>query len=128
MNTGRASQKRIDRRLTRRAACGLASDRAAYLKAAQAVSASLSLPLDEFAFPGRRICGRYTPQKRVLAHQMTVYLTVTAFDISLSRAARAIGQWRTSIRAALARIEDRRDDAAFDGLLAAIERQVAGQP
>ena len=55
------------------------------------------------------------------ARQMAMYLTHTAFAWSMARTAAAFNRDRTTASHACHRIEDLRDDAAFDAQLSALE-------
>lgn len=57
----------------------------------------------------------------VRARHAAMYLTHVAFDLSLSQVAAAFGRDRTTVSFACARIEEWRDDPAFDARLAALE-------
>ncbi|MBG0809830.1 chromosomal replication initiator DnaA [Methylosinus sp. H3A] len=61
------------------------------------------------------------------ARHLAVYLDHVAFGASLSACGRAIARDRTSVRHACARIEDRRDDVAFDRAVAALEKALCAQ-
>lgn len=96
--------------------------RAGYLAAAEYVAESLGVP-------SRRVIER----RRGLRpggepaglHPLAIYLAVTSYNLTQEGAARAAGVSPRYIRKALAAIEDRRDDAAFDGMLTEIEERMA---
>jgi chromosomal replication initiation ATPase DnaA len=56
-----------------------------------------------------------------LARQATMYLARVSLGLTLSQAAGVVGRDRTTAAHACRVIEDRRDDAAFDAKLSAIE-------
>jgi chromosomal replication initiation ATPase DnaA len=66
--------------------------------------------------------------KAAQARQMAMYLTHTGFSWSMARTAAAFGRDRTTASHACQRIEDLRDDAAFDARLAALETCLAHAP
>jgi len=55
------------------------------------------------------------------ARQLSMYLTYTAFEMSLSRCAYAFGRDRSTVAHACQTVEDRRDDAVFDHWIAGLE-------
>lgn len=55
------------------------------------------------------------------ARHVAMYLAHVAFQLRLEDVARFFGRDRTSVGYAVRRVEDRRDDAAFDALLTRIE-------
>ncbi|MYZ48370.1 helix-turn-helix domain-containing protein [Propylenella binzhouense] len=55
--------------------------------------------------------------KESAARQIAMYLAHTSLGFSLSAIGRQFGRDRTTVAHAIARIEDRRDDPAFDRLL-----------
>jgi chromosomal replication initiation ATPase DnaA len=57
-----------------------------------------------------------------LARQSAMYLAHVAFGLTLSEVARAFGRDRTTAAHACRLIEERRDDAAVDAILGALER------
>lgn len=61
------------------------------------------------------------------ARQLAVYLHHVVFGVSLSACARDFGRDRATVRYACARIEDRRDDARFDGAASRLECALAAQ-
>lgn len=72
------------------------------------------------------------PRAACLARQLSMYLTYTAFQMSLSRCAYAFGRDRSTVSYACRAIEMRRDDAAFDewvdGLEAGLKTLAAYAP
>jgi len=66
--------------------------------------------------------GNSRGSKRVCTvRQLAMYLTYTAFEMSLSRCAYAFGRDRSTVAHACHAVEDRRDDAAFDDWLDGLE-------
>ena len=55
------------------------------------------------------------------ARQSAMYLSHVAFGVSLSQVGRCFGRDRTTASHACRLIEDRRDDAAVDAVLASLE-------
>ena len=55
------------------------------------------------------------------ARQVAMYLANTIFSISQSEVGHRFGRDRTTVKHACARVEDRRDDAAFEARLVAME-------
>ncbi|MEI2384615.1 helix-turn-helix domain-containing protein [Breoghania sp. JC706] len=56
------------------------------------------------------------------ARQIAMYVAHVSFGLSLTEVGRRFGRDRTTAGHACRMVEDRRDDPAFDGMLAAIER------
>jgi chromosomal replication initiation ATPase DnaA len=63
-----------------------------------------------------------------LARQAAMYLAHVAFELPLSRVAQAFGRDRSTAAHACHRIEDRRDDAAFDEYMDALEESLRATP
>ncbi|MGE3303918.1 MAG: helix-turn-helix domain-containing protein [Hyphomonadaceae bacterium] len=63
-----------------------------------------------------------------LARRLAMYLTHVGFEMSLSRVAAAFGRDRSTVSHACHRIEELRDDAAFDAWLDAMEAALRGAP
>lgn len=61
------------------------------------------------------------PQRTCTARQLAMYLTYTAFEMSLSRCAYAFGRDRSTVAHACHAVEDRRDDAVFDEWMDGLE-------
>ena len=61
------------------------------------------------------------PKRACTARQLAMYLTYTAFEMSLSRCAYAFGRDRSTVSHACHIIEDRRDDASFDEWIDGLE-------
>jgi len=78
-----------------------------------------------------RICGaKRGDRKAALARQMAMYLCHLVFAMSLSQVGHAFGRDRTTASHAVHRIEDLREDLAFDRTLAWLEsslRQTGGR-
>ena len=55
------------------------------------------------------------------ARQLAMYLTYTAFSMSLSRCAQAFVRDRSTVAHACRAVEDRRDDAVFDQWIDGLE-------
>lgn len=60
------------------------------------------------------------------ARQAAIYLTNTALDVPQHELARCFGLTRAAICIAMRAVEDRRDDAAFDAMLAGASRAITG--
>ena len=56
--------------------------------------------------------------------QIAMYVCHVGLRLTMSDIARGFGRDRTTVGYACAKVEDRRDDHAFDGLVAAVERVV----
>lgn len=61
------------------------------------------------------------PKHACTARQLAMYLTYTAFEMSLTRCAYAFGRDRSTVAHACRTVEDRRDDAAFDRWIDGLE-------
>ena len=79
-------------------------------------SAFFDIPLDEIERPNRAV----VPVCE--ARHVAIYLAHVVFQVSLTAMAGEFGRDRTTVAHAVRRIEDRRDDAAFDAQLARLER------
>ncbi|PWE17006.1 chromosomal replication initiator DnaA [Marinicauda salina] len=99
-----------------------AMDRARARLAREAAAYAFGVDAAEIAAPTRRSA------RTALARQVAMYLTHVAFELSLSRTALAFGRDRTTAAYACHRIEDRRDDAAFDALLDDLEACLRSAP
>ncbi|MCB8838855.1 helix-turn-helix domain-containing protein [Aurantimonas sp. VKM B-3413] len=95
------------RRGTTRLACRLSREIA---------SAFFDIPLAEIERPNRAVVPVCD------ARHVAIYLAHVVFQISLNAMAGEFGRDRTTVAHAVRRIEDRRDDAAFDALLGRLER------
>ena len=69
--------------------------------------------------------GARSPQPVCLARHVAVYLAHVVFQLSFTAIAAEFGRDRSSIGYAVRRIEDQRDDAAFDALLSRHEARAA---
>ena len=87
-----------------------------------AAAYAFGVPPAEVEAPTRR------SRQASLARQVAMYLTHVAFELSLSRVAQAFGRDRSTAAHACHCIEDRRDDAAFDEYLDALEESLRGTP
>lgn len=103
----------------RRTARLTAGDRACFLASAKAVSAATGVDAHELV--SGCFSGHFKPRHKRLAHALTAYLAVTLFDVRQARVARAMGLHRSNAVRACRRIEDMRDDAAFDAFVGRIE-------
>ncbi|XBQ15321.1 MAG: helix-turn-helix domain-containing protein [Oceanicaulis sp.] len=99
-----------------------AEDRARARLAIQTVAYALGVPAEEIAAPTRGSA------QAALARQVAMYLAHVAFEMSLQRAAQAFGRDRSTAAHACHRIEDRRDDAAFDAFLDELEACLRAAP
>ncbi|TFF25135.1 hypothetical protein E3C22_07070 [Jiella endophytica] len=87
--------------------------------AQEIASLGFDVPVSEIRRPSRaetRACD---------ARHVAMYLAHTIFQISLTKMALAFGRERTSVAHAVRRVEDRRDDAAFDRRLQRLEELAA---
>ena len=66
--------------------------------------------------------------RAVRARQVAMYLAHVALEMSLGRVATALACDRSTVAYACHRIEDRRDDAAFDDWLNALEASIRAAP
>ncbi|MHA6289225.1 helix-turn-helix domain-containing protein [Maricaulis sp. CAU 1757] len=66
--------------------------------------------------------------RAVFVQQASMYLAHVAFEMSLSRVAQAFGRDRSTAASACHRIEDRRDDMAFDEYMDALEASLKATP
>lgn len=75
-------------------------------------------------------CGQRTPVRRDRRHAMShavsiaIYLAHVVARMSMHELAAITGRHRTSIGHVIALVEDRRDDAAYDGLVDLIEQRI----
>ncbi len=98
--------------------CGDRRDRmaAAACRLAQEIAGlGFDVPVSEIRRPSR------AASRSCDARHVAMYLAHTTFQISLTRMALAFGRERTSIAHAVRRIEDWRDDEAFDRMLERLE-------
>jgi len=78
--------------------------------------------IEEIASPTR---GR---ARAALARQVAIYLTHVAFELSLARVAAAFGRDRSTAAHACHKVEDGRDDPAFDACLEDLEACLRSAP
>jgi len=64
----------------------------------------------------------------IFARQVAMYLCYTAFELSLARVAVAFERDRSTVSHACHRIEDRRDEPAFDRWIESLEAMVRQAP
>ena len=88
----------------------------------EVIARAWNVPVAELRAPTRR----HAPVAQ--ARQVAMYLTHVAFELSLSRVAQAFGRDRSTAAHACHCIEDRRDDAAFDEYLDALEESLRSTP
>ncbi len=81
-------------------------------------AAAFGLAPSEIDAPTRRSA------RSAQSRQLAMYLAHVACAASLAAVGRAFGRDRTTASHACRRIEDRRDDAAFDALVASLETYV----
>lgn len=79
------------------------------------ISHVMGVPLNDLCAATRR------RPKAALARQIAMYLCHVVFEIGVSEAARAFARDPSTVTHALQRIEEMREDAAFDTTLTAIE-------
>lgn len=84
--------------------------------AREIASAVLCVSMEEIARPNRSVA------ETCRARHLAIYLAHVVFQVSLSSIAVHFGRDRTSVAHAVRRIEDRRDDEAFEQLVARLER------
>ena len=97
-------------------------DRARARLALQAVAFGLGIPAEEIDLPTRG------SSRAAFARQLAIYLTHVAFELSLARTAHAFGRDRSTAAYACHRVEDRRDDYAFDTFLDELEACLRSAP
>jgi chromosomal replication initiation ATPase DnaA len=90
--------------------------------AQSAVAYAFDVPQDELNKPTRR------SREAAFARQAAMYLAHVAFELSLSRVALAFGRDRSTAAHACHRVEDRRDDHAFDLHMDALETCLRSAP
>ncbi|WP_306017173.1 helix-turn-helix domain-containing protein [Oceanicaulis sp. MMSF_3324] len=100
----------------------LALDQARARLAQQAAAYAFGVPVEEINAPTR---GR---ARAALARQAAIYLTHVAFELSLNRVADAFGRDRSTAAHACHRIEDARDDPAFDAAMEDLEACLRSAP
>ena len=82
------------------------------------VARAFHLPAADLSAPTRRA-------DVALARQVAIYVAHVGLAETLTAAGRRFGRDRSTAAHACRRVEDRRDDPGFDGLVAAIEAAVA---
>lgn len=82
-------------------------------------SAVLGVPMAEIVRPTR------SPASTCHARHVAMYLAHVIFQVPLTAISLSFGRDRTSVAHGVRRIEDRRDDAAFDALLGRLETLAA---
>jgi len=97
-------------------------DRARAAVAQHAVAYAFHVDAEDIAAPTRR-----SPEA-AFARQAAMYLTHVVFEMSLARVADAFGRDRTTAAHACHRIEDERDDPAFDELMERLEAVLRALP
>lgn len=90
--------------------------------AQSAVAYAFGISQRELEAPTRR------SREAALARQAAMYLAHVAFELPLTRVALAFGRDRTTAAHACHRIEDRRDDRAFDDYMDALEAALRTAP
>ncbi|MBV1706287.1 MAG: hypothetical protein KGQ37_03680 [Hyphomicrobiales bacterium] len=96
---------------------------AAHFAALAGLDAGAALASD----PGRRANASPEWRAAALVRAQALYCTVTELNVNGARVARAIGMTRQAVSQALRRIEDMRDDAAFDAALDAAAALISGR-
>lgn len=86
---------------------------------AAVVARAFHLPAADLLAPTRRA-------DIALARQVAIYVAHVGLAETLTAAGRRFGRDRSTAAHACRRVEDRRDDPRFDGLVAGIEAAVAG--
>lgn len=82
-------------------------------------SAVLDVPLTEIERPTR------SPASTCHARHIAMYLAHVIFQVPLTAISHDFGRDRTSVAHGVRRVEDRRDDEAFDALLSRLETLAA---
>ena len=100
----------------------LVLDQARARLAQQAAAYAFGVPVEEINTPTR---GR---ARAALARQAAIYLTHVAFELSPNRVADAFGRDRSTAAHACHRIEDARDDPAFDAAMEDLEACLRSAP
>jgi chromosomal replication initiation ATPase DnaA len=100
----------------------MARDEAAAKLAAGVASYGLNVPVEEI------IGGARGSSATSLARQVAMYLCHVAFELSLARVAIAFGRDRSTVAHACHQIEDRRESAAFDDWIGALEDMLRDAP
>ena len=93
-----------------------------------ACNEAIDLVAREKNVPVRMLTHRSRCRKRTaLARQLAMYLAHVVLGRSLTEIGEAFGRDRTTVSHACARIEDMRDDRAFDEEVSAFERRLEAQ-
>lgn len=90
-------------------------DKARAQLAQSAVAFAFNVPARELEAPTRR------SPRAAFARQVAMYLVHITFELPLARVALAFGRDRSTAAYACHRVEDERDDKAFDARLDALE-------
>jgi chromosomal replication initiation ATPase DnaA len=90
--------------------------------AQSAVAYAFNVEAEELIAPTRR------SRKTAFARQAAMYLAHVAFELSLSRVGQAFGRDRSTAAHACHRIEDQRDNYAFDQHMDALEACLRSAP
>ena len=90
--------------------------------ARSAVAYAFGVSQQEMEAPTRR------SRETAFARQVAMYLSHVAFELPLSRVAQAFGRDRSTAAHACHRVEDERDDDAFDRHLDALEAILRDAP
>jgi chromosomal replication initiation ATPase DnaA len=93
-------------------------DPADHASLAAVVARAFHLPAADLSAPTRRA-------DVALARQVAIYVAHVGLAETLTAAGRRFGRDRSTAAHACRRVEDRRDDPCFDGLVARIEAAVA---
>ena len=86
------------------------------------VAFATGVPAREIAAPGR--CAATVADAR----QLAMYLAATGFSWTLARVGAAFGRDRSTVSHACRRVEDRRDDPAFDARVDELEACLRAAP
>lgn len=84
--------------------------------AREIASAVLDVPVEEIGRPNRSVA------ETCRARHLAIYLAHVVFQVPLGAIATEFGRDRTSVAHAVRRIEDGRDEAAFEHLVVRLER------
>lgn len=100
----------------------VADDRAHAHLAAAIAGFALGVSTDDILAPSRG------QADVAFARQMAMYLTHVAFGVTLTRVAMAFGRDRSTVAYACHAIEDRRENASFDGWVEDLEAMLREAP
>lgn len=84
-----------------------------------ATAREFKVPVEQLTQSTTR-CSAHVANARMVA----MYLVATLLDLSLTHTGLIFGRDRTTVRHALARVEDKRDDPAFDSLILRLEEEL----